>query len=212
MLTLTPRDREILEVLTRRVKVLTLPQIARTWWNGKHSQQSARRRIEELEARGLLESFTAYAHPELPMLQPVYSWTPGAIAPNFGALSYQLVSRWTEPHAPVSAVIASRKAGTSFGGYAGKRPKRVEENHDVHLAAVFLHLRTTSPDLAKCWHSEETIRRSRPDAPGEKLPDAIVRPNGGPEKIVDFGGEYSAEKLEGFHRWAEAKACAYEFW
>lgn len=211
MLTLTTRDREILEVLTRRVRLLTLPQIARTWWSGKHAAQSAKRRLQELQSRGLLEAFTAYAHPELSLLHPVYDWTPGRDAPNFGALSYQLVSRWIEPHAPVPAVIATREAGVSFGGYGGKRPKRVEENHDVHLAAVFLRLRATSPQLAECWQSEETIRRSRPNAPGEKLPDAIVRFNGG-QKVVDFGGEYSAEKLESFHRWAEEKALPYEFW
>lgn len=210
--TLTQRDREILEILTRRVKVLTVPQIVRTWWSGTYGMQSARRRIEELEEAGLVRSFTAYAHPELPMLQPVFHWTPGSPPPIFGALSYQLVSRWTEPHAPVTSLIATKKAGTAFGGYGGKRPKRVEENHDIHLAAVFLQLRATSPALARCWISEEFIRRSRPNAPGEKLPDAIVRPDGSPEKIVDFGGEYSPAKLESFHRWAEEKARAYEFW
>lgn len=212
MLTLTARDREILQVLTRRVKLLTIPQIARTWWSGAHAQQSAKRRLQDLEGRGLVESFTLLAHPELPLLHPVYSWTPGQVPPNFGALSYQLISRWTEPHAVVQAVIATRKAGITFGGYGGKRPKRVEENHDVHMAAVFLRIRTTSPELAACWYSEETIRRSRPNAPGEKLPDAIVRPDGGTEKVIDFGGEYNSEKLEAFHHWAEEKDLPYEFW
>lgn len=211
MSALTTRDREILEVLTRRVRLLTLPQITRTWWAGTHAAQSARRRIDALESLGLVEKFTAYAHPELPLAQPVYCWEPGQNPPMFGALSYQLVHRWTEPHLPTPAVIASRKAGVSFGGYGGKRPKRVEENHDVHLAAVFLKLRANTPDLARTWASEETIRRSRPNAPGEKLPDAIVRTDGG-EKIIDFGGEYSAEKIESFHHWAEKKAIGYEFW
>lgn len=208
---LTTRDREILEVLTLRVRLLTAPQIARTWWSGENAGKGAARRLRDLETLGMLERFTVYAHPELPLSGPVYCWTPGDLAPNFGALSYRLTSRWKEAHRPAPAVIATKAAANYFGGHGAKRPKRVEENHDVHQAAVFLALRAQSPDLVRTWRAEAAIRRSRPDAPGEKLPDAIITVNGS-EKIIDFGGSYSAAKLEGFHEWAEQRGTAYELW
>lgn len=208
---LTTRDREILEVLTLRVKLLTVSQIARTWWSGPNAEKTAARRVRDLEAVGMLKRFTVYAHPELPLTAPVFSWRPGDDAPSFGALSYRLTSRWTEAHRPTSAVIATQAAANSFGGHAPKPPKRVEENHDVHQAAVFLAVRAPWPELVKSWRAEPAIRRSRPDGPGEKLPDALLTANGA-EKIIDFGGAYSAEKLEGFHAWAEQKGTPYELW
>lgn len=211
MLTLTNRDRDILNVLTQRVRLLTVEQIGRTWWNGLRADDCAARRLKKLEREGLLQSFIAYAHPMLDLHQPVCAWSPGMQPPNFGAVSYQLVRRWTESHIPMRAVIATRAAGSALGGYGGKRPKRVESNHDVHLAAVYLLFKKSNPSVAATWRSEEVIRNSRKDAPGERLPDALVRTND-TDRIIDFGGSYSPEKIEGFHRWAARKAIGYELW
>lgn len=209
---LTSRDREILEVITQRVKLLTIPQVARTWWRDSvHAISGARRRLAALERQGMVQSFTVFAHPELPLLEPAFIWTPNEKAPNFDELSYQLCSRWTAPFQPVTAVIASRAAANYFGGHGARFPKQVEENHDVHLAAVFLSIRATRPGWAEHWISEQRIRSSRPDAPGEKLPDAMVR-MGGMERVIDFGGSYSAPKLRGFHHWASDKKLSYELW
>ena len=63
---LQPRDREILETLTRFVRVLTVAQIARAWW----SQMAASYRIASVRAPVLLNlsedealrGFRFYAH------------------------------------------------------------------------------------------------------------------------------------------------------
>jgi hypothetical protein len=159
----------------------------------------------------MVERFALLAHPELPLPAPVFTWQPGDPDPHYGQLAYRLASRWTEPHRPLQAVIATPAAAAYFGGHGGKRPKRVEENHDVHLAAVYLRLRSEAPEIASTWKAESAIRRTRPDAPGEKLPDATVIENG-IAKVIDFGGSYSAEKLAGFHRWAVHRERAYELW
>lgn len=194
------------------MKLLTVPQIARTWWNGSaHAIANARRRLAALERQGMVRTCTVFSHPELPLQAPLCIWTPNQVAPNFEELSYQLSSRWTEPFHPVTAVIATRAAANHFGGYGARFPKQIEENHDVHLAAVFLTIRATRPGWAEHWLSEQQIRRSRPDAPGEKLPDAMVK-MGGLVRVIDFGGSYSAPKLRGFHHWASENNLAYELW
>ena len=211
-ISLTQRDRDILKTLTARVKLLTIDQIVRTWWGSSaNPAHNARSRVRALAAEELLTPVTIMAHPELPLIAPVVSWQPGGVPPDFGAVSYRLRSRWKAPFACVSAVLATQKAANHFGGDAGRHPKEAEQNHDVHLSVVYLHVRLNRPDLAEHWISEQRIKRSRPDAPGEKLPDAMVEVHG-LKTAIEFGGAYTKEKVEGFHHFCHKKSYAYELW
>jgi hypothetical protein len=63
---------EIIDVLTQRVRVLTVEQIARTWWGGSDQRtRLARARIDLLEKSGLVRRFQEPAHPELELAAPV---------------------------------------------------------------------------------------------------------------------------------------------
>lgn len=192
--------REFLAVLTLRVRVLSVPQIARTW-------PKAIAGLKRLEAQGLLFSFTAVAHPELPLVEPVLRWTKGGELPDFGRASYQLRSRWNQPGIPTRCVIASRAAGRMFGGHGGRHPRESEETHDIHLAAVYLRFRSIWPELAASWVHEEEIKRERKQRRG-KLPDALI----GKDRVVEFGGAYKKEKLIAFHKFCEARGFDYEVW
>ena len=73
MIQLTARDFEILEVLTRRVRVLTLDQVARTWWQSSRlSNSNATARLKLLGHSRLINFHRAPAHPELPLEEPVW--------------------------------------------------------------------------------------------------------------------------------------------
>jgi hypothetical protein len=196
-------ERDILRVLTLRVRVLTLPQISRTW-----SAFDQVRRVKRLEAKSLIARFTAVAHPELPLSRPVLDWTPGASLPEFSKASHTLRSRWNRGAVPTPCVIASVTAGRMFGGHGGRFPRESEETHDIHLAAVYLKLRKAEPELAASWMHEEEIKAGR-SSRKEKLPDAILRKSG---KVVEFGGAYRKAKLVAFHEYCAAKGLAYEVW
>ncbi len=191
---------ELLSALTLRVRVFSIIQIARTWPKAIAS-------LRRLEAHGLVYSFIAVAHAELLLIDPVIRWTTGDEVPKFGPASYQLRSRWKGSGTPVKCFIATRAAGRMFGGHGGRYPRESEETHDIHLAAVYLHFRLASPELAASWVHEEEIKRERKQRRG-KLPDAFV----GKNRVVEFGGAYKKEKLMAFHKFCEARHYDYEVW
>jgi hypothetical protein len=205
------RDREIIWTLTRKVRVLTVAQLGRTWWSGTaDSMGNARKRVRQLEQEGLLRRVTLTTHPELQLKKPVLVWTPGDAMPNFGAVSYRLQSRWTEMPHPTTAAIATSLATRRFGGHiAGRKPRATEATHDIHLSQIYLSLLDHSPKTAKSWLNDDGLYKEGRGR-NEKLPDAIIRLGRGEELVIEFGGAYSKAKLGEFHE--EMKHRAYEIW
>jgi hypothetical protein len=209
---LSPRDKEILDALSIRVRLFSVAQIARTWWSETADPEAnARERLRSLERAGLVSRFTIMSRPELPLEAPVLVWEPGHPAPDLGAASYKLQSRFSAALEKTSCVIAAARAATVFGGYGGRFPRQAEQTHDVHVAAMFPKYRSLRPDLIKHWISEEVIKRTRPKIKGEKLPDAMIRTETY-ERVIEFGGEYGKEKLIKFHEYCAAKKLPYEIW
>lgn len=207
---LTARDREILETLTLRIRVLSVAQIGRVWWRDSASPVSiVRRRLKQLQEAGYVEPLNLMAHPELPLTEPIVNWRPGDPAPDFGAVSWRLRSRWTQPLVNTTCAIATRSAGQFFGGYGGRKPRRAETTHDLHLSAIFLRMRTLEPSRAATWISEAD--RKKDSGYGEKLPDGIVI-DGQQKTAIEFGGAYDKPKLQEFHAFCDQQALAYEIW
>src|SRR5690349_9025321 len=94
---LTARDEQILETLTTKIRVLSLDQIARTWWGQARAGASlAARRLSVLGRTGLLTFEPLWSRPELPLSKPLFSWQPGMPPPDCAHLSTQAVARWRE--------------------------------------------------------------------------------------------------------------------
>lgn len=214
---LTRRDLEILEALTKRVRVFTLSQIARTWWNTSADSDSvAGSRLQRLATENLIHLERASAHPELALEIPVATWKPGDCEPNFGAISYRLQSRWSSHPVLTACVSASKLAATRFGGFGGRPPREVERTHDIHLSHVYLRYRLEHPELLSTWvYEEETKfeRRLSEGKPkfGEKLPDVFLRA-GADVRVVEFGGAYGKDKLAAFHGYCKERQYPYEIW
>lgn len=211
----TTRDHQILDALTRRVRVLTLDQIARTWWNDSASPvRVVRERLRTLAAEGLVRIDRSPAHPEIALHQPVLRWSIGDTDPELGQVSYALQSRWREHPVLTPNVSATKLAADRFGGHGGRPPRAVELTHDIHMAAVFLRYREQQPEVLKHWTFEEQVKAERRRAktpPGLKLPDAFLRlPEG--TRVVEFGGAYSKEKLLAFHGYCKEYLFPYEIW
>lgn len=207
---LTKRDIEIIDILTKKVHILSLSQVARTWWGqALHPVEAARSRVRVLQAKGFVQIISFPVHPELPLTQPLFSWIPGQAAPDFGALAYRVQIRWVRPPVFEKFVYATRKAAAHLGGYGDARPDANHATHDLHLAAVFLFKQRHDPACAESWQSEDTVRAERRDY-DDKLPDAIVTH---PTKMaIDFVGKYPKTKLEAFHEYCAREGIGYELW
>ena len=200
-------EKEILETLARCVRLFTVDQIARTWFN---SRRVARARLGTLEAAGYVHMRDALLHPELALDGPVIAWRPAQAAPPFGRIAHQLRTRWTGVVAPETVIVIAEGAAVGFGG-APAPPLRTDElTHDAHLAAVYLRYRRNAPELARTWVGERIIRKSRA-ARGGPVPDASVR-DGQVRRYIEFAGAYSRERLETFHEFCATSKTAYELW
>lgn len=206
---LTRRDLEILDGVTLRIRVLTLHQIARTWWaTSTRPIENARDRLKILQGENLVQIERAPAHPELALYAPVIHWNPGGPPPDLGAASYQLQNRWKEHPIPTVCVSATGKAAKRFGGHGGRFPRPVERTHDIHLARVYLLYRRLGATSG--WTFEEELRANQRRR-SERLPDVIIQ-NGRFQKVVEFGGSYPKAKLEAFHDYCAKQNLPYEVW
>lgn len=206
---LTDRDLGILEVLTRRVRVLTVAQISRTWWGGDGTS-GATSRLATLAAGGFVRRLRFNAHPELQLLAPVVTWRPGLLAPQFGPLAYALAGRWSRPDELTPAVVATRLAATRVGGEGGRVPRPSEVSHDITFSGVYLRLRATQPERAALWLSEGQLYRQGWGRDG-RLPDALID-DPAERTVIELAGTYPKKKLEAFHRFCEEEELGYELW
>ncbi|MBI1349406.1 hypothetical protein GC163_24330 [bacterium] len=211
---MTERDIEIIDALTLRVRMLTIEQVARTWWEeAKTSTALAARRLKQLEEAGKVHLFSLLAHPEIPLLHPVLAWQPRDPEPDFHGLAYCLKIRWTENVITQQAVVATAEAGRENGGWGGRMPRATEQTHDLHLAAVYLTKRRENPEAASFWESEELVRlklKLKGKLAGDRLPDAIIsRPK---RTAIEFAGRYVPAKLQAFHDYCSGTGLRYELW
>jgi hypothetical protein len=208
---LTDRDRQLLETLALKVRVLSEVQVATVFWGDTRAAlMTARRRLGRLAEAGYVARHVVLAHPQLRLEAPLITWAPTAPPPDFGASAYRLRTRWTEPVRATAIVIATARTGVWLGGYGGRPPRRSEATHDLHLAAVYLRMLREQPKRARRWISEARLLA---DGAGrdEKLPDAIVRSRGG-STAIEFGGSYPPNKLAAFHAYCAERHLAYELW
>ncbi|MDA1166013.1 MAG: hypothetical protein O3B13_23185, partial [Planctomycetota bacterium] len=90
----TPRDLDIVETLTRRVRLLTDQQIQSIWWPERGSLAVVHRRLGKLQSSRLLERTTINAQPVNTRIQPLACWTPGQPAPHAQHVSAAARQRW----------------------------------------------------------------------------------------------------------------------
>ena len=202
----TSRDETILEALTLKVRIVTLSQVAETWWGG--ATALARRRLGYLESLGLVARHRVNLHPMLQLSGPVCVWEQREQKPDAGAVAYRLQSRWAKPLILSTVYVATQKAGDQFGGFGGGFKHRTQLTHDVHLSELYLkRVRTGQADD---WVGEEVFAAERE---GEKLPDAILRDGSGQiYRVIEFGGRYDSRRVSDFHDDCAGRGLPYEIW
>lgn len=142
---------------------------------------------------------------------PVVIWHPGDSTPDFGSISHLLKSRFRDPATAITVVIASKQTGNKYGFPAGRAPRPSETTHDLALAAVYLLYTQIAPSRAAAWISESRLIEAG-EGRASKLADALIRLPSGDETVIEFGGEYSKQKLLSFHEDCAERERSYELW
>lgn len=207
------RDNALLDTLVHRVRVLSVDQIAAMWWpDTGQPHQFAQRCLRRLERAALIVRQTVLTEPPLRLSGPVVNWAPGHSTPNFAAVSYALQSRWQGcVPSPMPVVAATRKAIHQYGGHGlGGLRQRLQVNHDLHLAAVYLLKLRQDPALPGRWVGEDQLGKA---GYGIKDPDAfLLGPLGQTECVVEFGGRYDERRVRSFHEHCARFGMRYELW
>ena len=198
--------------LVRKVRTLSVDQVARTWfWERSDPTRAARTQLRELASRGLVRLSPAMSYDELAFPAPLALWRPGSELPNFAQLAERLLRRWPDVLRPVTLVNAT-PAGAAWCGGTRPRPSRPSEvSHDLSLAALYLMFRQSDKARANAWVAESTLQAEGYGKPGGYLPDAALRGSDG-ETLLELAGVYSEEKLLGMHRFAAFHGVPYEVW
>lgn len=115
-------EQQIVRILANSVRVMTLDQIASTWWTdtpwGRHRAAAA---MHQLAAEGWVDARRVLARPIESFLTPLIVWRPRHRRPDFRAAARRLHRRAMVDAKCVKVVLAARRAVTFFGsGRAGR--------------------------------------------------------------------------------------------
>lgn len=210
---LTDRELDLIETITRRVRLLSFPQIAAIWWPTIVSREGCQRRLSNLVQNDWLEHQTILAHPSQPVDMPVLNWSPEmdfAAQKDIANVGHHVRTRWSRPAVPAQVYVASNKAASLFGSTACGFPSREHWNHDLHLAAVYVQYRQRFPDRARQWIGEHALPKA-----GYRIkdPDAfLVDENGRVVQVIESAGKYSHKQLEQFVKHCYRQRVAFELW
>lgn len=208
--TLKPRDMDLLETLTCRVSALTVGQIARLGWSTVRCRSTLHRRLRKLAKSGWLRLHVVNAHPPLPVGRPLFVWKPGRSEPDAQHISQRARDRWSSPARPTQVCVAAPLAASIFGSTAQGLGSLEHLNHDLRLAAVYVHYRENHPRLANLWIGEHALSKA-----GYRIkdPDAFLQDETGCVlRVIESAGRYSTAQVESFHEHCADNALPYELW
>ncbi len=207
---MTGREAAIVRALAEQVRVMTVEQIAGTWWTptrwGRGRSAAALRR---LASEGWLHLQTALARPIQPLGGPLIAWRPGQRRPDLPSVARRLHRRARAEARPVEVVCAAPRGVIRFASGRAPSTKSAQLTHDLHVSEVYLHYRRRGlPEGG--WASED---RLPPEWPLRQRPDALLH-NAAREWIraIEYGGDYPAARLRELHEGFARIGLAYEIW
>ncbi len=208
-ISLTERDRRLIGLLAKRVRMLSVAQVAaRFWGDSAERVRLARERLRRLQSAGLLDLVERPCRPMIEIGQPLIIWRAHRAAPDFAALARQLTGRWPDRIERLPCVTVTDEGARGVAGVrAATPPADSEVTHDLHVAEVYFRMLDELPARASTW----TLETRLPKGQGVKVPDAMVR-DGLERTAIEFGGLYDRPKLEAFHEFCRSKGMGYELW
>ncbi len=207
-------DSLILEMLTWSVRCITLEQLQSILTARLSQNVSAAHGVRRLLQSQQIETTPAVIT-VAEVASPLLTWRPGQDAPRYQKLAWPLEKRWKSVQ-PRRATLcwATEKGARRTAGIAGFSCRSVQMDHDLGTSAAYTRLWHTSPTVASGWIGEDILRRDY--APRErwlrKIPDAAIYREGRVQLVIEFGGQYSVERLRRFHEHCRDHRLPYQLW
>jgi len=204
------RDQLLFQTLATKLRLMSLQQIANTFFGGQIANAS--RRLKTLEHRQYLLLHRAVVRHLPPPQEPLVIWTPGQDTPQFTQTVYRLGRRWLgRPTRVTSLYLAGPRVSAALGTKQHRRlPHVLQASHDLGLAATYLHFLKNRPELAMQWVGENSMHINQHEG---QIPDAIIADADQAELMaVEFGGQYTAKRLHRFHNHCKKRRLSYELW
>jgi hypothetical protein len=206
----TNGELEIVEVLTRRVRLICQDQLASFWQQTAHAGHPLHGALTRLLSGGLIHRTVVNAHPRLVIESPLAAWRPGRKAPGASRIASRIRNRWSQPAEPTAVYWASKKAASLFGSTASELSPLLHRDHDLLLAEVYVFYRRNYPQLSDRWLGEEVFPKAGYRV---KDPDAFLfAEDGSPQLVIESAGRYSRGQIEAFHEHCVEYDLAYELW
>jgi hypothetical protein len=101
------------------------------------------------------------------------------------------------------------------GGVGGRLRQALQLQHDLGVAEIWAR---RGQDAGPRWLSEDAYRAHCQLERKSKVPDAVILDTRAPDKhgallrVIEFGGRYSRQRLENFHRFWSRRGVDYEIW
>jgi hypothetical protein len=205
-------DKMILDTLTFRVRAATEQQLGSL---GVLCQERAsiKLRLNGLARRRLIRR-KREALRLVDVVEPLFVWKPGDPAAPYGRLAWRFRKRWSStPVERTTIVWATARATKIVGGVGGDLRHYTTLEHDLGVMGAFCARVQLQPNTLTKWVSEDVLVRQRRGSILRKVPDAaIVTADGAIETLIEFGGQYSTEKLKTWHRHCQRHGTRYELW
>jgi hypothetical protein len=119
---LTDRDLSLCDTLAWRVRVMTISQISRAFFDG--DDRYTRRRVATLVRTQLIATHSVVARVPGLFLSPLFQWEEGESSPPAGRLSARLMERWRQLPAHAVTVVTLGTRGAKLVG--GTRTARIQ--------------------------------------------------------------------------------------
>lgn len=208
---LTERDIDILTMLTSRVRLLALRMVFEVFGVAECSQRHGlKRRIRSLVQSRLIDAHWVNAQPVPELRRPLLVWMPGQDEPDVERISSAARNRPVLEPAPTLVLTATGFSANLMGSTAVGLPRLEQLDHDLRLAAVYVHYRQRHPQLASQWIGEHVLPKAGFQI---KDPDAFLcDANGRVRRVIEAAGRYSTEQVRSFHDHCSEHDLPYEMW
>lgn len=208
--TLTPRDIDLLETLTLRVRILCIEQLLAIYWPGYPASHAARRRVESLVRTGWIQRHVISTHPAIAVERPLFRWVPGQRGPDVATIVHAAQARWSSPARLAEVFVASPRTACMIGSIARRLPPPEHRERELHVGTIYSHYRTQTPELAAFWVGKHGLPKP---GYGQRVPDALLRDSGGRIlHIIQSAGRYGTAQVSRFHDYCESNDLSYELW
>ncbi len=210
---MTSWEHALLDALANHVRFLAVAQLARASFAGQRlSGRRASEAAKVLANFGWLRLTEVLARPLPPLRQPLCRWHHAEPAPDLAAISRRLHRRASLSAELTTIVSATNRTCTLFGASrsSAARIKLTQTTHDLQVADVFFHYASRGFAPGLHWVSEDVL----PDTwPLRQRPDAVlVDDTGQYVRAVEYGGDYSEERLRYLHAGLSSLPLDYEIW